>query len=68
MSPPADTGSNRVLIGLPDRLDKAKRQVILLEKRQEMIRNAINQYGVERAAIAFAVIEAILKGDFDASE
>jgi hypothetical protein len=29
---------NRVLIGLPERLDKAKKQIAQLEQREELIR------------------------------
>jgi hypothetical protein len=60
----ASSGPNRVLIGLPDRLSKAREQIAIFEKRFEMIRDVINA-PTPNSDVKLARINGITRGDYD---
>lgn len=59
----AESGPNRVLIGLPERLEKARAQIDLYDKRFAFIRQVINSMHDNDTKLA--TINGITQGRYD---
>jgi hypothetical protein len=57
-------GANRVVIGLPERYEKAKDQLALLEARAAKAQEVIHDPSADDHR-KLAAISAVLRGDFD---
>lgn len=57
-------GANRVVVGLPERYEKAKKQIALLEARAAKVQELIHD-PVADDHRKLAAISAVLRGDFD---
>lgn len=58
-----DSGPNRVLVGLPDRLAKADDRIAILEERMSMIRQIVNEPADSDRKLA--TINQICLGKYD---
>jgi hypothetical protein len=54
--------NNRVVVGLPERYEKAKRQIAVLEQREADIRKIINEYASQDRGMMIEYIIEILDG------
>lgn len=57
-------GQNRVVVGLPDRYEKAKKEIARMERRESLIHSVLHDY-YDDAEMIVTLVKGILEGEHD---